>query len=327
VNLGDAHEALDSPSARIRLEGARALSDLGQTLESDELRERLRRETDRWVRAALQRLDADQPKSTRRRARGRAPRIEVAAADTQIRGAVVEELTKRFLHELAPILASLRENACAELGERFDKSRTRGSLDRFARLLDGFERLHVASLPGTWVEFDLAGLVEMVARDERSSDGSVGLLVEPTENQGPATTPAIRAVLIGARPCLVHGVPSLVEMALRQGVRNAIEAMAERVDDPVAQIEVRWSGDPTDTWVAVLDEGVGLPIGSDRAFGVATTNKSRDKHGGMGLPIALQAAQTLGGDATLSPRDPPGASFRLTWPHAAGGVAGAGAAG
>ena len=75
-----------------------------------------------------------------------------------------------------------------------------------------------------------------------------------------------------------------------------------------------WEQTDTDVWVAVIDNGVGLATGTDQAFDIGTTTKSKAAHYGMGLSIAREAARSLDGTVSLVPREEGGARFELRWP-------------
>ncbi len=157
---------------------------------------------------------------------------------------------------------------------------------------------------------------------------------------------------VGIDPAHVVGDESLVQLALAQAVRNAVEAMEDRASaDRRAPAEgtstgsetgsvnarrrgvglaVPMSGDTVlpspavvinygitdrDYWIVVLDEGIGLPAGADQVFEMWATGKPKSEHFGIGLPLARRAMATLGGTVELRPREQRGVACEIRWPQ------------
>jgi signal transduction histidine kinase len=173
------------------------------------------------------------------------------------------------------------------------RKRTHDAIERLDRLIEAIADLNRAASPSALVEFDLAALTIRLA--DACEDRS-GVKVEA----------------VGPDPLLVNGDAKLVEMALGQGLRNAVEATAEAGNDQ--PVTVTWSAEDSRVTVSVGDRGPGLPKGFDRALREIATSKNKSSHHGLGLLTANRAARSMGGAVIVSPRLGGGVSFVLTWP-------------
>ena len=202
----------------------------------------------------------------------------------------VQETTQRLVHELEPILGTLRYYAGREIPS-YAGSRTEQELARLESLLRAIATLSRAAAPPGLKEVNLAALVE-----NTSKSASVG------------HSSAVQ--LVGRSPLIVLGDPSLIEVALANGLRNAIEASESA--GAAAPIIVTWDETDTDYYVVVLDRGPGLPLGADNIFEIGETTKKG--HLGMGLALADRAVRTMKGKTVLSPREGGGVSYEFRWP-------------
>jgi nitrogen fixation/metabolism regulation signal transduction histidine kinase len=220
--------------------------------------------------------------------------IVPAEVSEQIKTISVNETTKLIVHEIAPILGALRLYAREEV-PNFDGSRTRIQVERLHQLLRALDGLSHAAVAPTIQEFDLAGLVTEVA-------------VAEAEGQH------VKVDLTGAAPLVVFGDPSLVRIALGNGIRNAVEAVqGTEAKTGASPVVVTWGDTDRDVWVAVLDLGTGPPIAVERAFEIGITTKQ--DHLGMGLATARQAIRSMSGTVSLLLRsETGGARFEIRWP-------------
>jgi signal transduction histidine kinase len=149
-------------------------------------------------------------------------------------------------------------------------------------------------LPAEQEVVDLADLIQ----EERESVAARG--------QGPV-------VVLSTISARVHGVPEALARALRNLIRNALEALASAPSD---RQELRLSCDLEDEWalMRVEDSGAGL---SDEALGHLFTPFFSQKPGGtgLGLAIARKVAREHGGDLVYFPSDLGGAGFELRLPR------------
>jgi signal transduction histidine kinase len=142
-------------------------------------------------------------------------------------------------------------------------------------------------------EFDLAALID-----------------ELISTYPPKTTAWIST--IGARPCLIKGDPSLIQMVVVNGLRNAVEAQEATGRAPQSHdVTVSWGETDVDYWVSVLDHGLGINGPIDTAFEIG--NSTKKNHTGFGLAIARQAVETMIGSLVLEPAKDGGALYMARW--------------
>ena len=245
----------------------------------------------------------------------------------ELRAQAIEETSGLFLHELRPLIGFLEGAAAVEIGH-YTSSRTKASVDRVRLFLDAIERLQKASAAPATQEFDLTDLVVRVAADEAKQgravfDNSKGDMDENArvgDNAEQAPQQALtRLSLARQDPVMTTGDPALVEMALANALRNAIEAVLEKSEDKRGDIILNWGVTDTDSWIVVLDDGCGLPSGWDRLTKPGTSTKSKKEgHLGMGLPIARRAIESTRGSIEHTPRSGGGVSCEIRWPS--GGI-------
>ncbi len=107
--------------------------------------------------------------------------------------------------------------------------------------------------------------------------------------------------------------PDLLRLALSNCVRNAIDASEAAVHNS-APVLVTWGRTDRDAWVAVHDDGTGLPPDVGELFEPHHTTRGGSGHAGLGLTIASRAMGSMGGEVLLESRRPRGAVCELRWP-------------
>ena len=291
---------LSSPSAVVRLRSARRLKEVD--LDPDEVRRLLAVESDAWVQSAL--AAALAPREAPPRG-GPVPTPGVEHEETllqDLRAQVTKEVTATLLHELDPIVGRLRLEARRELPS-FADSRTNEVIDRIRQFLTAVRELNAASSPPQWQEFDLTDLVRATCQDEQDQL-ALDVSLSPTRED----------------PVVVRGDPALVRLALANAVRNALESahsFRKSGGQPSIggfDVVVNWGLTELDVWIAVIDQGIGLPASFDKAFDPWATTKTKDEHLGIGLTLASRAMESLGGGVSLHPQRPHGALCELRWP-------------
>jgi signal transduction histidine kinase len=150
-------------------------------------------------------------------------------------------------------------------------------------------RLHDAAAAPNFVQFDL-----------------VQLLREEVEAGGYSTS---QVVVSRSDALIVTGDPDLLRFAVQNCVRNAVEASL----DDSTPVVIHCGSNQSESWVAILDDGVGLPESKDRLLEPGNSMKSKDEHFGMGLPIAQRAMTSFDGHVALTPRAFGGTSCELRW--------------
>ena len=329
MNAAEAISLLKSADASERLRGARALRAAVTSTQRTDINAALDRETDSWVRSALSRardrLDGIAPPP-------KAETEELIEVSREVRAQATAEATTMLLHELKPLVGLLRLRAERELAD-YQSSNTGRSIDRIVSFLRAVELLGESASAPSWTEFDLSDLAAKTVDSELDEDGRSMVMTVRTD------------------PAHVVGDENLVQLALAQAVRNAVEAVEERinadrrapVEDPptgsetvstnlerpsvglaamtsdasvsLASVVINCGITDRDYWIVVLDEGVGLPAGADQVFEMWATGKSKSKHFGIGLPLARRAMATLGGTVELRRREQRGAACEIRWPR------------
>jgi signal transduction histidine kinase len=282
---------LGSKTSDDRLRAARFLARQGSAEDLPAIQQALRDETNRWAKSAIRKAIAalrNDPAP---------PEISIGAEGEDERGIeqiyadAVEETTQRLVHELRPVVGRLDVCAGREISN-YTSSKTKAEWTRLRDLLSAIDKLGQAAAAPVYSEFDFVELLERIVSSEK--DGS-GIQVE----------------MAGARPFVILGSGELIQLIVSNAVRNAIEATEGlRSAEPIV---VSWGDTDRDYWLSILDRGRGFPHGFSKIFEIGSTTKK--DHLGMGLALARQAALSLNGHITLSPRDPSGAKFEFRWPH------------
>lgn len=293
VDREEALASLGSHEAHARLLAARHLARSAQEDDLPIIHDALQKESVTWVIRALE-------SSISRFASDDLGDLEIVdLPDTsedelasQVRAMAVQSTTRQLLHEIEPILGSLRLAGEREI-TKYESSRTRKLHDRFDDLLGALSTLSKAASSAKPVQFNLAEMLTDFINDETQG---IDIKVEIAGNQ----------------PFVVHGDPALVGIVFRNGIINAIEATLELPTDNRKPILVTWGDTDRDVWVTILDRGIGLPQVFLRAWDIGSSTK--ENHLGMGLPLARSAIQSMGGEIVLTPRKDGGARFEFSWP-------------
>lgn len=266
-----------------RRRAALELESSAQSADSERIRARLVIESDALVRERLKRAlaQAESPRAVR-------PDESVTES---LRVDALSELTDKFLHELRAILASVKRGALIDLQDAYGASSTARALERFASFLGAMEHLRDAARPPDPEDFNLVELVDSILATMREEKSDIEL-VSTRED-----------------PLTVRGDRYLLELALINGLRNAIDASPhnDRILVNCGETDREW-------WLNVLDNGEGVPAGSDQIFLAGRTTKPKAQHSGLGLTIAKQAIESMGGVVEVSRRTTTGTEFRLRWP-------------
>jgi len=288
----DLTRKLGSTDPRERLQAARYLAEHAQVDQIELIEGALAVETVAWVTSALKR--ALQRTRPIRSAPRQQDRVELSVDQTaQIYSDALETTAKQIIHEIEPILGTLRLSAETEM-ENFEGSDTKRGLERMEELVAGLARLRRAAS---------APMIEDFALDQ-----CIFAWIEEEVGQKPVLV--LRA---GPQETVVDGDKGLVCLAFVNGLRNAIDAtMVLSVDDErYPEITVNWGATDIDNWVAIVDAGIGFRGSLSRAFEIGSTTKAG--HLGMGLATAQQAMTSLGGSVRLIPLDR-GVRFEMRWP-------------
>jgi signal transduction histidine kinase len=291
------HRRLQSESANLRLEAARYLADHAGPQDEQPLREALARERIQWIRSALRRaitrLSPEAPSEPFEQSIDRDDLPAGFAA--QVHAEALETTASQLMHEIEPLLGSLRVAAMEEISG-FDESNTRRALDRLDDFLAALSRLRKAASAPRSEEFSLDEAIQRCIQDTPTPEG-------------------VQVQRSGPQPCIVEGDSSLISLAFCNGLRNSIEATVavggDLADHPIV---VTWQTTNVECWISIVDVGIGFKGNLERAFQIGTTTKAG--HLGMGLAIAEQAVASMGGRVILAPNER-GVRFEMRWPKKA----------
>lgn len=304
MNREEAIRLLSSSSSHDRLLAARYMERHASAADRELLQRALAVEKTHWVetalRSAVAAAAAGAPPTTEELAT--TPRLD---RDSTLYNEALRDTAGVLVHELEPIIGRIRLYASRELKAGSPLSQ---EIERLAGFVKAIDTLSRAATPPVTSEFDIAGLIsDSVVQTSRD-------VLKETVLETHVEEPPLSIELAGPTPFLVFGDVSLVELALGNALKNAIEATLETVSPTnPCRIVVNWGRNDTDYFVSVLDEGPGLPPGSSHAFAIGTTTK--EGHLGMGLALMRRALRTLGGDVTLENRETGGSRCYLWWPR------------
>jgi signal transduction histidine kinase len=221
----------------------------------------------------------------------RVPIVSMDEELSDVYAQAVDDVTVTFLHELRPLWGTLDSRAHREV-PGYEETRTYRAASRIKSFLDAMQKLRDASQVPVIVDFDLSDFVRDAVEGEEFTDCRVFFARED--------------------PVPVWGDPDLLRLAFLNAVRNACES-AEQAARPDGRVVINWGATDSDAWIAVLDDGLGLPEASHRVWEAGLTLKSKDQHDGFGLTIAQRAMTSLDGLITLLPRDEGGAACEIRW--------------
>lgn len=280
---------LHSDNSMVRLRAARALLESASPLELAKIQGSRARETDSWVQATLDRAiqNITAPPATFRDSDGLMP-LQPELTD-DIRAQAIQYVSSVMLHELRPLVGDVYRAVRSMGASDFETSDAHRSIKRLQEFLTTMHRLHDAAAPPNIIQFDL---VQLLA-EEIAAGG-----------YGESQVSALRSDTL-----VVLGDPELLKFAVQNCIRNAVEATPMDGEAVV----ITCGSNQRETWVAILDEGEGLPESKDKLLEPGNTMKSKDEHFGMGLPIAQRAMKSFGGFVTLTPRKSGGTSCELRW--------------
>ena len=282
---------LCSADAHKRLLAAREYERFARIEDTQFLRDALAREEVTWVKAALSRAIGRIAEDDHACVPGTPLDTNADESAKEIYANAVEDTTRRLVHEIEPVLGTIRIYAKQDI-EDFDKSQTKLHLDRLTSLIGAIGDLSRAASSPRLKEIDLSELVRTAVEAE-------------------SATSSVQVDCAGRSPLMAVAEPALLGIVITNGLRNAVEA-STGVTDEDKVVTVSWGDTDRDYWIVILDRGPGPPAGLDRVWDIGSTTKKG--HLGMGLALSRQAAQSLGGTIALIPADGGGARFEFRWP-------------
>lgn len=278
MNRADALHALSSDAPAERLEAARILQFWALPVDVPDLRAAIARESVGWVRRALESALArlgDQRSVT---VDLEDLRKDDRAISDDLAAVARARVARTVVHELEPIVGLIEYYAVREF-DGYQGSRTMSHVERLAAMLRAIEVL---------------GTISNTPRLE--SVDVMRLLIEVVEAEQAAANVNIR--LEGPTQMHLNTDPNLLRLIVSNGLRNSCESVQQILDRPTS-VTVFYGATDRDAWIAIVDNGVGLPSGSSKQlFEMGTSTK--ENHLGMGLTLCYEAARALGGNLQLS---------------------------
>lgn len=274
----DEREAIDSlgdPSISRRLAGARFLAVHSSAHHLDALKVALAQESVAYIRSALEKAVArveglSSPPTTA---------LQRSNYEEDLYAKALLDVTSEVLHELEPLVGVLRLRLLSEW-EHFEGSKTAKALAKLELALESVRELNSVSRVPKFSTTAVADVLTEVA--------------DEFKNQG-------KAVSLEGPQLLVKSSARLLEVIVRNGLRNAFEASVQNSPSPV----LTWGAMGDDYFISVFDSGIGPPRGVGNRFELGRSTKNG--HLGVGLAIAQRAARTLNGSLTLRGREEGGA--------------------
>jgi signal transduction histidine kinase len=292
LNHIEATKALSSGSPHVRLKAARFFARHVQTSDLSALRKARSIETVSYVQNSL---DLAITRLSENPAAPPADPVDELAIPEVVRRQIHSQATDRIagllLHEIASPIGLLARTASREVPD-YETSKTKRHLETLQKIFAAIEQLKGATASPKPEQFDLAQLVDDIVIQE-SENSNVGVST------------------LGPKPMLVTSDPTLLRLAVGNGLRNAHEAVLSMEESKMHPIVVTWGETDVDYWIAVLDRGPGLSGPTETAFAIGKTSKQG--HSGFGLAIAKQAIDTLDGTVTLRPGVDGGVHYEIRW--------------
>lgn len=290
MNRLEALSKIFSRTTAERLDAARLLSEEAVETDLSVIRLALGSEVVPWIRSALE------------DARSRLERGSVIASESKsvlsehpsIQENVKHETIGQVLHELTPAIGRLKMAVMKEY-DGYSGSKIENEFEKIAELIDLFSRWRRVNSAPRYISVDVRKLLNEVIEDEAS--GGVPIIV-----------------IDEFRMPLVVTDREFLKAAIANGLRNAIQAIESKGGARTGEESVTVSYGATDRefWISVNDDGVGLSGKVEAVFAATTTTKPG--HSGLGLPIAREAINKLGGRLSLTPALPAGAKFLVEVP-------------
>ncbi|CAO1661956.1 MULTISPECIES: sensor histidine kinase [Halomonadaceae] len=289
----EAIKLLDTGSSHERLKAARFLADNPEIENIIALRKARRKETVSYVKKginlAIDKLDNMPAEQAVNEGDETSVSQEVKK---QIKSQAIEWIAGLLLHEIASPIGLVKRSAAREI-DNYKESSTKAHLDNVSNIFEAIEQLKSASATPKIQNFDFFEVLNGVVEEE----------VEKKGGGAPS--------LVGPRPMMILSDPTLVRLAVSNGIRNAIEAVNSLGDERAHPVTINWGETDVDYWVSVIDEGPGLSGPMQAAFEIGRTNKKN--HSGFGLAIARQAMESLNGEVSLEPGANGGARYEARW--------------
>ncbi|WP_261885106.1 ATP-binding protein [Vibrio pomeroyi] len=209
-----------------------------------------------------------------------------------LKNQAIDEFSGVILHELAPKLGLLNECLKSEIGN-YEASQAKLYIDRLNQIFCAIESLRMSTHEAESIETDLSQLIRNIVHEEVCGDMGISVSLE------------------GAQPCIINSDPDLLTLALSNAIRNSCESLLMLKEVMHKTLTVSWGRSDKDSWISVIDNGIGFQGDPKAAFKIGNTSKQG--HTGFGMGIMQQAMDNIGGYAELSNVETGGAKLLLRW--------------
>ncbi len=285
----EALERIKSDDTEIRLEAARYFSTDAQIDDLAHLRQLEKLETVPWIQRAL-RIACERISSPAHPVVENSSGTEAKETEASIYSKVLRDVSSRILHEIAPLIGGLMASAPEEVGN-YNDSQTKLLIEQLSVRSEALRNMRTATATAKFEELDLSTLVAQIV----ASQPHIGW----TE-----------VIITGSEQFLVSADKAQLAMALSNGLRNALEAVAGREQKEKGQVVISWGYTAQENWLFVKDNGPGLKHAAAELLKDGISSKSG--HSGYGLSLAREAMASMQGELFLR-SDEDGAHFELRW--------------
>jgi signal transduction histidine kinase len=290
MNRLEALSKIFSRSTAERLEAARLLSDEGIESDLSVIRLALGSEAVPWIRSALEAARS----RLERGSTGGSESASIESKRPSLDEDVKHETIGQVLHELTPAIGRLKMAVMREY-DGYVGSQIEKEFEKIAELVDLFSRWRRVNSSPRYTSVDIQKLLNELVEDEASGGVPVVVRDDP-------------------RMPLIVTDREFLKAAIANGLRNAIQAIESKGVARTGEecVTVSYGATDREFWISVNDDGVGLSGKSEAVFAATTTTKPG--HSGLGLPIAREAINKLGGRLSLTSALPAGAKFLIEVP-------------
>jgi len=285
---------LDSNSAWQRLRAARSLLSFARDKHLPVIKIKFHQEDVPWVKQALGKV-IDKLEGSQRKDRSTLldKRNDDYADEKNSIAEIRRDTIGKVLHELTPVVGRLKLAIIRQF-ESIDEGDVGKEFENLDRLIEMFESWRLVQSKLKEDEFELKSLIEEVLEEESSEIE----IQKATEDR-----------------LVINTDRTQLKVILSNSIRNAIQAVELASEGNLSRdrsIVISWGSTKDSIWISVLDDGNGPSIDAENLFQSTLTTKPG--HKGLGLPISYQAANSIGAELHLTPRQEGGARFFFEMP-------------
>lgn len=226
-------------------------------------------------------------------------KITPEADINHVRNSSLDWIANMLLHEVGSKIGLLALSVKTEF-PKYESSQTYKYVKHLQTVFDAIEQLRSVNSTPKIEDFILHDLIDEIIKIEQ-----VDINLEISK--------------VGIKTLVAKGDKKFVELALCNGLRNAIEAINgvdengetnNSQDDKKNSITVSWGKTDKHYWISIIDSGPGLP---DKNVFNESGKSSKKGHSGYGLQISKQAMERLEGTVILSNSVGGGATYIMRW--------------